>query len=80
MHCQLVEHFPKLSESGRYELLRPTDKGGKELIGIDMPSSGYTVEYLKAIVTSAKLYIRPLQKDLDLGESNKDVSTENWGL
>lgn len=77
LHCQLVEHFPKLSESGGYELLRATDKGGEELIGIDMPSSGYTVEYLKAIVTLAKLYIRPLQKDLDLGECSKDESCKN---
>ena len=28
--------------------------------------SGYTVQYLKSIVSQAKVYVRPMQKDLDL--------------
>ena len=30
------------------------------------PPSGYTADYLKRVAGQAKIYIRPLQKDLDL--------------
>ncbi len=31
-----------------------------------MPAVGYSAEYLKSVVSSAKIYVRPMQKDLDL--------------
>lgn len=61
---ELFREFPKLVEGGGFELLRASDSGGKELVPIDIPHDGYSVEYLQAVVKS-KIYIRPLQKDLD---------------
>ena len=63
---QLLDYFPKLLKAGEYGLLRCGDKGERNLVLIDVPPAGYTVEYLKAVVSSAKIYIRPLQKNLDL--------------
>jgi len=45
-----------------------------ELEVIRMPESGYTTEYLKAVIHTAKLYIRPLQTDLSVEPSGADVS------
>ena len=47
-------------EGGGYELLRTVPNV------IPPPQGGYTVEYLKNIVSQAKVYIRPLQKNLSL--------------
>lgn len=66
--------YPKLAEGGGCELLRCSDKGGRELVVIDMPAAGYTPQYLQSVVSSAKIYIRPLQKNLDLTYS-EDVSS-----
>ena len=66
LNCELIDHYPKLAEGGGYELLRSSDKGGKELILLDVPAAGYSAGYLKSILSSAKIYIRPLQRDLDL--------------
>ena len=69
-------NYPKLAEGGGYELLRCSDKGSREVVVIDMPAVGYTPQYLQSVVSSAKIYIRPLQKDLDLSYS-EDVSSIN---
>ena len=63
---ELFREFPKLRDGGGYELLRASDVGGKELMLIDIPQGGYSVDYLRGVVKSAKIYIRPLQKDLDI--------------
>lgn len=67
-------NYPKLAEGGGYELLRCSDKGSRELVVIDMPPAGYTPQYLQSVVSAAKIYIRPLQKNLDLTYS-EDVSS-----
>ena len=36
------------------------------LVPLEVPPGGYNVEFLKAVISSAKIYIRPMQKDLDL--------------
>ena len=51
----------------------------REKSGVLIPplSGGYTAEYLKAIVGQAKLYIRPIQKDLcmtPISDSDTSVS------
>ena len=38
-----------------------------------IPDGGYTIDYLKAIVHNAKIYIRPLQSDLSLNPCPADV-------
>ena len=62
--------FPKLAEGGGYELMRTKQNNNRELRVIPPLSDGYTAEYLKAIVGQAKLYIRPIQKDLSIAPMN----------
>ena len=72
-HHEFIHYFPKLSKGRGYELLRCSNRGGRELILIDRPKTGYTPQYVKSVICSAKIYIRPLQKDLDLSHSNEAV-------
>lgn len=76
-HEQLVEKFPKLHDGGGYELLR-TVGSSHELQIIPPPSGGYTTLYVKSVVGQAKVYVRPLQKDLSLEEvgTESDVVSE----
>ena len=72
--CSALEaQYPKLVEGGGFELLRAEEGCPRELVAIPIPESGYTVDYLKAIVHNAKLYIRPLQSDLSLEPLPADV-------
>lgn len=73
IYDELVASFPKLRNSGGFELLRTHDRS-KVLIEIEVPPSGYTVSYLKPVVHNAKIFIRPLQKDLPLDPANDEVS------
>jgi len=66
LHYDLLEAFPKLKSGGGYELMRTSDRGNRSLAVIPCPSSGYTIAYLRSVAGQAKVYIRPLQKDLDL--------------
>lgn len=63
IYDELIDAYPKLSGGGGYELLRQGQ--GRQLDVIPIPSGGYSIEYLKSVVHSAKIYIRPLQKSLD---------------
>lgn len=75
IHYKLIDEFPKLTSAGGYELLR-SDRGMKLLVVIDVPSCGYNVSYLKTVAHNAKIYIRPLQKDLsvEVDSSSQEVS------
>ena len=64
IYDELLFQFPKLKEAGGYELLRLPEGGGKMLQVIASPESGYTVEYLHAVVHHAKIFIRPMQNNL----------------
>ena len=66
LHEDLLDAFPKLRTGGGYELLRANERNTRCLDVIPPPPGGYTVEYLKGVAGQAKVYIRPLQKDLDL--------------
>ena len=61
----MTYQFPKLKEGGGFELLRVPEGGGKLLQVIASPESGYTVTYLRAVVHHAKVYVRPMQNNLD---------------
>ena len=65
-HDDIIGAFPKLANCGGYELLRTQQSNNRELFVIPSQSGGYTVQYLKSIVSQAKVYIRPIQKDLSL--------------
>ena len=68
IYQELIFQFPKLSESGGFELRRiPED--GKQLDVISSQESSYMVSYLRAVVHHAKVYIRPLQNSLSLEPS-----------
>ena len=62
LHQDLLEAFPKLCTAGGYELLRTDDRNSRTLSVIPPPP---TVAYLKNVTGQAKIYIRPLQKNLD---------------
>ena len=66
LHDDIMFNFPKLVDAGRYELLR-SNASGKELEIIPQP-----VEYLKAVVHQAKVFIRPLQQNLELSSDRVD--------
>ena len=71
---ELRFQYPRLADGGGFELLRASDASSKDLEVIKAPEGGHTVDYLKAVIHSAKIYIRPLQKDLDLSPCSVDVS------
>ena len=76
-HDSIMGAFPRLSEGGGYELLRTKQNTNRELCVIPPPPGGYTVDYLKNMVSQAKIYIRPIQKNLPLTpliEENDEVS------
>lgn len=76
IHDEIMETFPKLKEGGGYELLRVNDVGGqrRELLLIPPLAEGYTVNYLKEVIRQAKVYIRPVQRDLNLESSGTSRS------
>lgn len=60
----IVDHYPKLDGCGGFELLRCiSNSRNLEVISPQIASSP---KLLKAIVGSSKVYIRPIQKELDL--------------
>ena len=65
-HESIMNAFPTLAEGGGYELLRTKPNTNRELCVIPPSPAGYTVDYLKSMVSQAKIYIRPIQKDLSL--------------
>ena len=71
---ELLFQYPKLKEGGGFELLRVPEGGGKDLEVIKVPDGGYNVEFLRAVVHSARIFIRPLQKSLDLRPQTSQVS------
>ena len=70
---ELLYQFPKLRDGGGYELLRVPEGGGRDLDVIKVPEGGYNTEYLRAVVHSAKVFIRPLQKALDLTPAHTHI-------
>ena len=72
LHHDLLEAFPKLRAGGGYELLRTSERNNRTLDVIPPPLSGYTVAYFKSVAGQAKIYVRPLQKDLDLTPTQRE--------
>ena len=74
LHREILLYYPRLNDGGGYEFLRTDEKNRKYLTCIPPPSGGYTTTYLKSVVHQAKLYIRPLQQNLDLTPAPEDVN------
>lgn len=60
----ILELFPQLKSAGGYELLRATS--GRRLEVIPLPPDGYSATYFKDVAQQAKIYIRPIQKNLPM--------------
>lgn len=75
IHRKLTETYPKLLESGGYELLQ-TCGTSKYLILVPQPPEGYSALYFKSIGSSAKLYIRPIQHSLKANTTEDTPSTQ----
>ena len=65
-HVELMDAYAQLKEGGGYELLRRRESNSKELAVIPSPLGGYTARYLKSLVSHARIFACPLQKDLPL--------------
>ena len=72
LHAELIMEYPKLKDSGGYELLR--QGAGRHLEEIPSPRGGYTAEFLKTVVHNAKIYVRPIQQALDMNFTLSNVS------
>ena len=64
-HDTIIESFPPIADAGGYELLWVSGPG-RSLEVIPFPADRYTAAYLKDIVRQAKIYIRPIQKNLPM--------------
>ena len=71
---RIKETFPKLVDSGGYEFLhaRPSSR---HLNLIVQGPDGFTIDYLKMFVGQGRVYIRPIQSDLDL---EPEANTHNY--
>ena len=63
IHNVVLQKFPVLESCGGYTLMRLAENS-HNMVEIEGPDSGISVAYLKDILNHAKLYIRPLQKDI----------------
>ena len=64
VHDIILSNFPILSECGGYTLMRTADNS-RSLVAVEGPDGGTTVPFLKDILRQARLYIRPLQSDIE---------------
>lgn len=74
IHTLLLVAFPQLEKCGGYTLLRLATNS-TDLLEIQPPKGGMTVRYLRDIVKSARLFVRPLQADI---ECEDDSQPEVW--
>lgn len=82
VHVELLYAYSKLHMAGgyglfcfpvqglvancRYKILRTSETNTHKLEVIPSPPSGYIEAYLKSVTGQAKVYVRPLQSNLDL--------------
>jgi hypothetical protein len=67
----LIETFPKVEESGGFELMYAETRS-RDLLVIPPGPDGLSTKYLASFIGQGKIYIRPIQQDLPL---NEDMST-----
>lgn len=76
LHDKIIFTFPKLNDAGGYEFLRCLPNS-RSLVQLAVPTGGHTPETLKRDVGQARLYVRPLQKDLDVTTYAYDEDSGN---
>ena len=75
LHEKLLSEFPIL-KGGGYTLLR-TNTNSTTLLSIEWPQSGVTIKYLKEVLCSARLYVRPLQFDIEEPSLENQYDADN---
>ena len=66
-HDKLLDEFPPLRHAGGYQLMRAKLRSPTQLdIIVPHPNKQYNVMDLRTDITSAKIYIVPIQNDLSL--------------
>ena len=68
----IKEAFKQLESCGGYVWMRLASNS-MNLIEIEAPKGGMSVCYLKDIVKSAKLFVRPVQADIEPDEFQTEV-------
>ena len=70
----IIKSFPRLENAGGFEFLKCTPSTRKlEVIPFSVSSSP---RRLKAWIGTAKLYLRPIQVDLDLEPTDEFISSD----
>ena len=64
----LIETFPKLKDSGGFELIRRK----KDRSVIPPGPDGLSMKYLASFIAQGKIYVRPIQQDLPI-EGEEDI-------
>ena len=75
LHEALLSTFPRLKMGGGYECMKIDESSWKSLTVVLPPTGVYTPFYLKNIFHQAKIFVRPLQVNLDLTPVD-DVSSQ----
>ena len=73
LHEAVMDAFPSLKNASGYELLRLDENFRRVLEVIPSPPNGYNAEFLKESVHHAKIYIRPMQRNLPLEKLPPDM-------
>ena len=76
INLTLKETFPVLNSTGGYTLLRPAAGKANDLVMIKPPRGGFNTRYLKDIIKSTCMYVRPLQSDINSIKDNKVITAE----
>ena len=71
IHSTLLSAYPEIEDCGGYTLMR-LGCGSNELVTIESPKDGLNVRYLRDILKSAKLFVRPLQRDIEIEVKKED--------
>ncbi|XP_052413120.1 uncharacterized protein LOC127958334 [Carassius gibelio] len=66
----ILTTYPKLGDCGGFEILKTSGMTrSRNLVVLPCPNTGYTIKALKENMGHAVIYIRPMQKDIELSSS-----------
>ena len=71
----LTEIFPKLKDSGGFELMY-VESRSRELLVIPPGPDGLSMTYIASFIGQGKIYIRPIQQDLPLNDDGASPVTQ----
>lgn len=64
----ICNYFPKLRQVDGFEYLK-ADGSSKQFRAIPLPDGGFTAPNLKSAARQAKIYLRPIQCDIELSNT-----------